>query len=425
MPGTPIPMAKADYRRPLSAEASLLLQNRFLEASPVLTGEEPVYIARPATRAWKKVGEGPIRGMFSQPGTFDNAAFVMSHDELWKLKRDDTDTLLADDFFGGDAGTRVNMTATGDVGTISPHLFIADGQTLRVYSENGPARGVLTATAVPANNDVIRVDDVYYKITTGSVDTGTPDGTVANPWLVAQSLTVIATYTQLYNAMNDTGEPGVDYSTALEPHPTVQAYSATATGLRVKARDEGVVGNVIPTTETGANLAWGAATLVGGGTPAMTLVPTPEDVGVIDVKFISSYVVVIPAQGQGINGRFYWIEPGEVVIDPLNFATAERSPDPIYQCVAFNDQFWMPGQDSTEVWFFTGDPDAPVQRLQGVVFDRGTHPGTALQVKDSMIIVDSDGGVFQIKGGEKRISTPDIEERIRKAIAYQALKVPS
>ena len=67
----------------------------------------------------------------------------------------------------------------------------------------------------------------------------------------------------------------------------------------------------------------------------------------------------------------------------------------------------------------TGNIDAPVARVQGVLFDRGAIPGTAVQVKSSMVIVDNDGGVFQIQGGVRRISTPQIGERIRKAIARQ------
>jgi hypothetical protein len=58
--------------------------------------------------------------------------------------------------------------------------------------------------------------------------------------------------------------------------------------------------------------------------------------------------------------------------------------------------------------------------MQGVVYDRGAWEGTAIQVKDSMIIVDNEGAVFQIRGGIKRISRPDIEERIREAIQFQA-----
>ena len=56
----------------------------------------------------------------------------------------------------------------------------------------------------------------------------------------------------------------------------------------------------------------------------------------------------------------------------------------------------------------------------GVVYDRGAWEGTAVQVKDSMIAVDEDGGVFRFGAGIERISTPDIEQRIRQAMQYQA-----
>ncbi|MCH9834234.1 hypothetical protein K0U83_01155, partial [bacterium] len=153
--------------------------------------------------------------------------------------------------------------------------------------------------------------------------------------------------------------------------------------------------------------------------PSVTRVQTPLDVGVISLGYIGSYVVVVPAQGQGVNGRFYWIEPGEVTIDSLNFATAERAPDPISGVVVFGDQFWLPGIITTEPWYFTGNPETPVLRQQGIVFDRGAWEGTGVQVKDSMIIVGADGSVFDISGGIEKISRPDIEERIRKAIKAQ------
>src|SRR3546814_13767742 len=89
--------------------------------------------------------------------------------------------------------------------------------------------------------------------------------------------------------------------------------------------------NTIATTETGASLAWSdGATLTGGGSAAVSQVYLPDDMGVIDVAVINSYVIVIPVQEDGYQGRFYWIDPGEIVVDPLNFATAERSPDGIY-----------------------------------------------------------------------------------------------
>jgi hypothetical protein len=237
--------------------------------------------------------------------------------------------------------------------------------------------------------------------------------------------TAALTLANLYAAINASGTAGVQYSTALlVANDLANATAVNATTISVRALAEGAAGDAVATTETSAVLSWGGATLSGGGGAEVITVTTPDNVGVIDVAVINSFVIAIPAQGEGINGRFYWVDPGEVFIDPLNFATAERSADPIYQCVVFSDQFWLPGQSTTEVWFMSGDPDAPVQRLQGVVFDRGTISGTAIQIKDFMVVIDSDGGVFKIQGGETRVSTPDIAERLRKAVNAQNIISP-
>lgn len=153
----------------------------------------------------------------------------------------------------------------------------------------------------------------------------------------------------------------------------------------------------------------------------LTQVAMPDDVGAISVATINSYVIVVPVQTEDEDtvGKFYWIDPGEIVVDPLDFATAERSPDKIHQVVVYGDLFWLLGQKTTEPWQTTGDSDAPVLRYQGILFDRGSWEGTAVQVKDSLIVVDEDGGVFQIAGGQQRISTPAVEERIRRAIQRQ------
>lgn len=307
---TKIPLATADYRRHVPREADVLLRNRYIEINPVLntvktqaavyTGSAqsgPAYISRPGLRFWQIIGAGPIRAIFSQPGTFNDDLFVVSADKLYRVNRTTgAPTLLFTGLAGTGTHATVRMAATGDVGIVTPHLWIADGVTLRYYT----------------------------------ADMG--------------------------GSVND--------------------------------------------------------------------VAMPDGVGVIDVAVINSYVIVIPAQGAGINGRFYWVKPAAVIVDALDFATAERSADPVYQVVVFNDQFWLPGQSTTEVWFMSGDDNAPVQRQEGVVFDRGTISGTAIQIKDFMVMFDNDGGVFKIQGGETRISTPDIAERLRKAINAQNILAP-
>jgi hypothetical protein len=120
-------------------------------------------------------------------------------------------------------------------------------------------------------------------------------------------------------------------------------------------------------------------------------------------------------------GKFFFIRPGETKINSLDYATAERSPDGILQVVVFGDIFWLLGQNTTEPWITTTDPTFPVQRFTGVLYDRGSTEGTAIQVKNSLIVVDEDGAVFQISGSSERISTPDIEEVIRRALQKSAL----
>jgi hypothetical protein len=416
-----IPLARSDYFRGIAKEARILTRNRYFEANPALTEQQTALIARPGLRRWIYVGEGPIRpnGIYSQPGSFNDAAFVVSGAQWWRVDKDGTTTLITEGVSGG--GGSVSMAGTGRIGETPEFMFLADGTHLYLYIENGFAKGTISGT--PVNNDTVRVDNTYYKFTNGSVNAGAPAGTFANPWLVALGASTPIAWQNLADAFANAGTPGTQYSTALTPNEVIQIISVSTTAVAVRSNLIGALGNAIVTTETGGAIAWTAATLTGGGDPTVTQVETPDDVGVISVCFISSYVVVVPAQNEGINGRFFWINPGETVIDPLDFATAEQAPDPIFAAVAFGDQFWLPGSKTTEVWYFTGNFESPVLRLQGVTFNRGTWEGTAIQIKESMVIVDSDGGVFQIAGGLKKISRPDIEERIREAIQFQASQI--
>lgn len=414
-----IPLGRADYHRSVAKEARIQTRNRFFEQNPVLA-DGSALIARPGMRRWIYVGEGPIRAVYSQPGDFSEALFVVSGTEWYRVDLDGTVTLL----IGGLNPTgSPSMAATGTIGdganATPEYLFMADGKELYLYIENSYAIGTISGT--PANNDTVTLGSTVYKFTSGSVNAGAPAGTLANPWLVALGASPAAAWTNFGNAVSATGVGGTDYSTALAANPLAQTIATGTTSVTVRANTAGAIGD-ITSTETGAAIAWSNPTLTGGGTAQVTQVEMPNDVGAISVGYIASYVIVIPAQVTDFNGRFYWINPGETIVDPLDFATAERAPDPVFAVNVFGDQFWLPGSNTTEVWYPTGNIDAPMQRLQGVAFDRGTWEGTAIAVKESMIIVDSDGGVFQIAGGLNRISNPSIEERIRKAIAYQAFR---
>jgi len=416
-----ISVGRSTFRRDVAKIASIALRNRFFEQNPVLNASDDFtsLISRPALRKFIIVGDGPVRFTFDEPGTFADSLFVVSGIGLYRVSIAGASSFIGN-IGSSDIGS-VSMAATGQIGTTPEYLFIADGGVLWVYLEDGSALGQLEASGAIANGNVISIGGIYYQWTNASVNAGTPAGTAPSPWLVNLGANNAEALTAMFKAINGTGIPGTDYSTALIIHSTVSAYSVSATDLFVAAKTPGTAGNSIAVTETGANLAWaGGATLTDGGTPQLRQVAVPDDLGAVSVAVINSYVIVVPVQGRGTNGQFFWINPGEIVIDPLNFATSERSPDPANQVVVFSDRFWILGSTTTEPWVLTGNIDAPVQRFSGVLYDRGAWEGTAIRVKDSMIVVDEDGAVFQIAGGLKRISRPDIAERIRRAIQREA-----
>lgn len=415
-----IQVGRSDYRRGVAKEPIIELRNRYFEYNPVLnaTQDLPALISRPALRKFAQVGTGHVRKVFSEPGTFNDDCFVVSGTELYRVDKAGTARLIG--VISTSVTNSVTMAATASIGEgeTPEYLFLTEGAILWVYTDNGNAFSkleVAIASGIIAG-DTVEIGGVYYEFTASGVDTGSPDGTLANPWLVNRTGTNSVDLENLFNAINGTGEPGVDHTTGIVEHPTVTGYQVTATEMFVAARAPGLAGNAITTTETGANISWNAGTLENGGSEQLRQVATPNNVGAISLAHINSYVIVVPAQGQNVNGRFYWIEPGETFIDPLNFATAERAPDAVNQVLSLSDRFWLFGQISSEVWVTTGNINAPMQRFAGVLFDRGVWEGSAVRMNNGVIMIDQYGGVFEFTGGERRISRPDIEERIRLAM---------
>lgn len=418
---TNILLSGTDFSRLVAKTSHIQLKNRFAEKNPVLSEDPVAVISRPSLKKLAEVGSGPIRKVYSASGVFSGDLFVVSNDTLYTVSVADGSVTTVGTI-STDISGAVSMAATAPIGdTVPAYMYIADGVVLWVYTDNGHATGHLQVTGSISNGDVVRIDGTYYKFTTGSVDTGTPAGTSGSPWLVQMNgLSTAQILTNLFNAINASGTAGTDYSTLLTVHTTVHGYSYSTADLYVEALTAGTLGNSIVTTETSAGAAWSAGTLAGGGSPQLRQVTMPNDYGAVSVVHINSYIIVVPVQDTAIKGRFYWIEPGENTVDPLNFATAERNPDGIHQAVVFGDMFWLLGENTTEPWITTGTITAPMARFKGILFDRGSWEGTAVQVKDSLIVVDEDGAVFQISGGQKRISRPDIEERIRRAMQTQA-----
>lgn len=83
-----------------------------------------------------------------------------------------------------------------------------------------------------------------------------------------------------------------------------------------------------------------------------------------------------------IDGYFVFNKPGTqeyqitqllgTAIDPLDFASAEGSPDLLLSLLVDHSEIWLFGQETTEVHFDSGNADFPFQRIQGAFIQQGT-----------------------------------------------------
>lgn len=117
------------------------------------------------------------------------------------------------------------------------------------------AVGSLTSSGVFVNTQTVIVGGKTY--TTLTTLTGA-DGEV----LIGAS--AAATLQNLFDAINLTGTPGTQYAAAMTLNAQVRAKTVSATVLVVESKVGGTVGNLIASTETQSNVAWGAAVLSGG-----------------------------------------------------------------------------------------------------------------------------------------------------------------
>lgn len=399
---TQIPLGIGAYSRPYGKMPEIRCENRFFERNPV-GAEQVALLSRPGTKLFLEVGDGPIRKMYAQAGVFGEDLFLVSGDALFRYDGAVT-TPITGLVQGGGFPVMTSVAIPG-----WEALFVSDGVALQYYEGESRATATLTATAAAAD-DTVTIDGVVYKMTTGDVDAGTPEGTALNPWLVKLGGTLAASVANLSAAVGNTGTPGVAYSTALTENPAVSTRSLSSTAFDVVARAAGVGGNTIAVSETGAGLSWSAATLEGGGGHVLKPCGVPDDAGIVALATLSSYVICAEAASR----RFFWLKPGEVNIDPLDFSSAESEPDEIVDLVVAGDQLWIFGQSSTESWYASGNADQPFLRSQGRAFSQGVIPGTVARVQDTILVVGQDRVAYRIAGAPERISHHGIEELLRR-----------
>lgn len=142
----------------------------------------------------------------------------------------------------------------------------------------------------------------------------------------------------------------------------------------------------------------------------------PDFAGAVTVGFIDGYFVFNQP-----NSQKFWVTAllDGTSIDPLDFASAEGSPDNLVSLIVDHKEIWLFGQNSVEVWYDAGNPDFPLSPIQGAFNEIGCiAPYSVAKLDNGVFWLGADargrGIVYRSEGYTgKRISTHAVEWQIQ------------
>jgi hypothetical protein len=159
----------------------------------------------------------------------------------------------------------INLALTEEVNlTWTPPVVLTQPSSVACVA-TASAVGTLTwdNAAGPSDGDTVTIGTKVYTFKTAL--TPTEGQVLLNGGGNAALLNLI-------RAINHTGTPDTDYKCAATNAFASAASSVTSHAFLVTALTAGLAGNAIATTETSANLSWGAATLASGTVAAASFV---------------------------------------------------------------------------------------------------------------------------------------------------------
>lgn len=120
----------------------------------------------------------------------------------------------------------------------------------------------------------------------------------------------------------------------------------------------------------------GTTVILVTGAAGYAIVPDTESfTQIINTAFTGADVVYF------LDGYFVFNKPGtgqfqitglyNTEIDSLDFAIAEGSPDLLVSLIVDHRELWLFGENSTEVYFNSGNADFPFERIQGAFIEQG------------------------------------------------------
>jgi len=138
--------------------------------------------------------------------------------------------------------------------------------------------------------------------------------------------------------------------------------------------------------------------------------------GAVTVAYLDGYFVFNEPNSQKI-----WVTEllNGTSIDPLDFASAEGSPDGVVGIIADHREVWVFGTNSVEVWYNSGNADFPLSRIQGAFNEIGcAAPYSIAKMDNGLFWLGKDargqGIVYRANGYTgQRISTHAVEWQIQ------------
>jgi hypothetical protein len=160
----------------------------------------------------------------------------------------------------------------------------------------------------------------------------------------------------------------------------------------------------------------GPSYIFNNATNAFGQINDPDFTGAVTVSYLDGYFVYIQPDSQLV-----WTTAllDGTSIDPLDFASAEGSPDNLVSSIADHLETWLFGTNTTEIWYNAGNAGFPLQRIQGAFMEIGCAATFSVAKLDSTVFwlgadTRGKGVVYRARGYRgTRISTHAVEWQIQ------------
>lgn len=169
--------------------------------------------------------------------------------------------------------------------------------------------------------------------------------------------------------------------------------------LRVNAAGVATAIGTVPSLDTPVSMATnGINIFFVTGSAGYTINPATNVVApYVDVSFTSADAVYFIAGSYVFNqtgtSKWWAMNPYSMVLDPLWFATAEGSPDALVTLAVNNQEVWLFGTETLEIWANDGTANFPYSRVPGVFIEQGCA------AKDS--VAGMDGSLFWLSANKR------------------------